>query len=225
MTTVTSTTNNGVTSYSGSAASLLDETPSGVTQKTLGQSDFLRMFTAQLQYQDPLNPLSNSDLVAQMATISNTSGIAEMNKSLAAISQSLSASRLGDAASWIGRSMLVTSNIAAPDAQGQYAGQITLDAPATGVSVDLVDGTGNVVKTIDLGASQSGEVPFYWNGKDDTGAYVGGQALQVKVRGATPTSVATWASVAAVQSPADGSQTRLITPLGSFAPTDAIKLT
>lgn len=215
MTTVTST--NGTTDTSGQS--------SGVKAQNISQTDFLTLLTAQLKSQDPFNPLSNADLVAQMATISNTSGIAEMNQSLAAIAQSLSSSRLGDAASWIGRSMLVTSNLAAPDAQGQYAGQVTLAGPANNVSVDLVDGNGAVIKTIDLGASLGGDVPFYWNGYDDAGTYVGGQTLQVQVRGAAPTNVATWASVAAVQSPADGTQTKLITPLGSFAPADAIKLT
>ena len=215
MTTVTSTT----------AATDTTSQSSGVKAQNISQTDFLTLLTAQLKSQDPFNPLSNADLVAQMATISNTSGIAEMNQSLAGIAQSLSSSRLGDAASWIGRSMLVTSNLAAPDSQGQYAGQVTLSGPATSVSVYLVDGNGAVVKTIDLGASQGGDVPFYWNGYDDAGAYVGGQTLQVQVRGAAPTNVATWASVAAVQSPADGTQTKLITPLGSFAPADAIKLT
>ena len=54
-------------------------------------------------------------------------------------------SRINDAASWIGRSMLVKSNITAPDAQGNYAGQLTLDKDASALSVDLVDSSGNLV--------------------------------------------------------------------------------
>lgn len=214
-----------ITSPALGSAESLSQKSTGVKQQSLAQSDFLTLLTAQLKHQDPFNPLDNADLVAQMATISNTSGIAEMNQSLKAIAESVSGNRLGDAASWIGRSMLVTSNIAAPNAAGEYAGQLTLDAAATGVSVDLVDGSGAVVKTINLGDRPAGEVSFYWDGRDDTGTYVAGQSLQVKVRGATPSNTATWASVAAVQSPADGSAARLITPLGSFSPADALKLT
>ena len=81
------------------------------------------------------------------------------------------------------------------------------------------------MKTIDLGAHTAGDVSFYWNGRDDAGNYVAGQPLRVKVNGATPTEIDTWASIAAVQSPADGSQAKLITPLGSFSPSEAIKLT
>lgn len=222
--TVTATNTNGTTTYVGSAESL-NQASTGVTQKSMAQTDFLTLLTAQLKSQDPFNPMDNADLVAQMATISNTSGIAEMNNSLKAISDSLSGSRINDAASWIGRSMLVKSNIAAPDAQGNYAGQLTIDADANALSVDLIDGTGATVKTIDLGARPAGDTSFYWNGRDDAGNYVAGQPLQVKVRGANPTAVATWASIAAVQSPADGSQAKLITPLGSFSPAEALKLT
>ncbi|MFO1260240.1 MAG: flagellar hook capping FlgD N-terminal domain-containing protein [Sphingomonadaceae bacterium] len=218
--TVTNTTSTGTT-YADS----LSQKSSGVTQKSMAQTDFLTLLTAQLKSQDPFNPMDNAQMVAQMATISNTSGIAEMNQSLKAISESLTGSRINDAASWIGRSMLVKSNIAAPDAQGAYAGQFTTDADASALSVSLIDGSGNTVKTIDLGARPAGDVSFYWDGKDDAGNYIAGQPLQVKVTGATPTEVDTWASIAAVQSPADGSQAMLITPLGKFTPAEAIKLT
>ena len=65
---------------------------------------------------------------------------------------------------------------------------------------------------------------FYWDGKNDAGDTVATSALQVKVNGATPSKVATWATIAAVQSPADGSSSKLITALGSYSPSDAISL-
>ena len=176
----------------------------GVGKSEMGQADFLRLLTTQLQTQDPFEPVDNAQLVSQMATITNSSGIAEMNASLKDIKETLSGSRLGDAASWIGKSMLVQSNIAAPDAYGQYAGQITLANNAENVSIDLIDGSGAVVKTIDMGAQSAGNVGFYWDGKDAEGNTVPSGQLQVKVNGATPTQVATWATIAAVKSPADG---------------------
>ena len=91
-------------------------------------------------------------------------------------------------------------------------------------TVQLQDGSGNVVKTLDLGAQKAGEANFYWDGKDDAGNSIGTQSFQVKVNGASPTTVATWATIAAVQSPADGSSSSLITPLGTYKPTDAIRL-
>ncbi|OHD05853.1 MAG: flagellar hook capping protein [Sphingomonadales bacterium GWF1_63_6] len=196
----------------------------GTGKSEMGQADFLRLLTAQMQTQDPFEPVDNAAMVSQMATITNSTGIAEMNATLKGLASDLGGTRLGDAASWIGKSMLVQSNIAAPDASGLYAGQITLPEATDGASVDLIDGSGNVVKTIALGTQPAGDVTFYWDGKNDAGDTVATSALQVKVNGATPSKVATWATIAAVQSPADGSSSKLITALGSYSPSDAISL-
>ncbi|MDR7154674.1 flagellar basal-body rod modification protein FlgD [Sphingobium xenophagum] len=196
----------------------------GTGKAEMGQADFLRLLTAQMQTQDPFEPVNNAEMVSQMATITNSSGIAEMNATLKNLAADLGGTRLGDAASWIGKSMLVQSNIAAPDASGLYAGQITLPQATDGASISLVDGSGNVVKTLDLGAQPAGDVTFYWDGKNDAGDTIATSALQVKVNGATPSRVATWATIAAVQSPADGSSSKLITALGSYSPSDAISL-
>lgn len=185
---------------------------------------FLTLLTAQMRYQDPFEPMDNSQMVAQMAQFSSLSAQTESNSLLADISKSLAGSRMSDAAGWIGRSMLVESNIATPDRTGAYAGELALGTDAGNVAVDLVDAAGHTVRTIELGAQSKGTVPFFWDGRDDAGNLIGGQALQVRVRGTTPLATATWASIAAVQSPASGTDAKLITALGTFSPTDALRL-
>ncbi len=225
MTTTSSTTTSPWTVDSATAATnrnLLEY--SAKSNDTIGVSGFLKLMTAQMQYQDPFSPMDNTQMVAQMAQFSQLASSNDTNTLLNSINDSLSGARLSDAASWIGKSMLVKSNIAAPDRYGQYAGELTLAADASAVSVDLIDGSGAVVKSIDLGAQSAGTVPFYWDGTDASGNVVDVGSLQVKVRGATPEQISTWASIAAVQSPAGGSDTKLITPLGNYAPTDALRL-
>ena len=46
---------------------------------TLGQSDFLKLMTTQLQNQDPFAPMDNGDFIAQMAQFSTVTGIQEIN--------------------------------------------------------------------------------------------------------------------------------------------------
>jgi len=53
-----------VTSNSGSLYAT-DALPGSA--KTLGQNDFLKLLVTQIQYQDPMNPKSNTDMAAQMA--------------------------------------------------------------------------------------------------------------------------------------------------------------
>jgi len=217
MTTTTATDSAGLSIYNPYANV-------GTGKSEMGQADFLRLLTAQMQTQDPFEPVDNAQMVAQMATITNSSGIAEMNQTLKGLASQLTGSRLGDAASWIGKSMLVKSNIAAPDAAGQYMGQVSFADATSGASVDLIDGNGNVVKTIDLGNQAKGDVNFFWNGKDEAGNTIATDALKIRVNGASPSRVASWATIAAVQSPADGSASKLITPLGTYSPADAISL-
>lgn len=217
MTTTTATDSAGLSIYNPYANV-------GTGKSEMGQADFLRLLTAQMQTQDPFEPVDNAQMVAQMATITNSSGIAEMNQTLKGLASQLTGSRLGDAASWIGKSMLIKSNIAAPDAAGQYMGQVSFADATSGASVDLIDGNGNVVKTIDLGNQAKGDVNFFWNGKDEAGNTIATDALKIRVNGASPSRVASWATIAAVQSPADGSASKLITPLGTYSPADAISL-
>ena len=105
----------------------------------MDQSDFLRLMTTQLTTQDPFNPMDNTQMVAQMAQFSQVAGIAEMNQSLRTIAAGLGGSRLSDAASWIGRAMLVESDVATPLRDGSYAGEFNLAAASDQVTVNLVD--------------------------------------------------------------------------------------
>jgi flagellar basal-body rod modification protein FlgD len=193
-------------------------------QTTLDQSAYIKLMTAQLQYQDPFEPMDNTQMVAQMAQFSQLAGQAEGNKALQTIASALSGSRLSDAASWIGKSMLVESSSVAPGITGDYAGQLTLPADSDAVSIDLVDGAGGIVKTIELGAQKAGDVPFYWDGRDADGNTVQSGVLTMNVRGASPIQTASWGTVAADPSPASGADAKLITTLGSFTAADALSL-
>jgi flagellar basal-body rod modification protein FlgD len=196
----------------------------GTGNKSLDQSDYLKLMTAQLAYQDPFAPMDNSQMVAQMAQFSQIAASTESNTSLKTIAEAVSGSRLSDAAGWIGKSMLVKSSSVAPDTSGAYAGQIKLASDSDAVSIDLVDSAGAVVKTIDMGAQKAGDLNYYWNGEDDAGNRLASSTLTMRVRGGTVSQTASWATVAAVQSPASGSGAKLITTLGTFSATDALSL-
>ena len=60
------------------------------TGSTLGYDQFLQLLCAEMQYQDPLEPTSNTDYVAQMATFSQL----EATLSLTATQESANASNL-----------------------------------------------------------------------------------------------------------------------------------
>jgi flagellar basal-body rod modification protein FlgD len=196
---------------------------------SMDQKDFLRLMTTQLTTQDPFNPVDNTQMVAQMAQFSQVAGIAEMNQSLRTIAAGMEGGRLSDASSWIGRSMLVQSDIATPLRDGSYAGELTFAAAAEQVDVAFVDAAGATVHSMSLGAREAGPAAFAWDGRNAAGQQVATGPLRavVTARAAgSPVSpdIATWTGIAGLQSPANGGESRLVTGLGLLKPQDAIRL-
>lgn len=67
------------------AAAQKSTSRSDLGKSDLNTGDFLRLMTEQLKQQDPFAPTDNTQMVAQMAQMSSSSGIAEMNASLKTI--------------------------------------------------------------------------------------------------------------------------------------------
>ncbi|MHA3794790.1 flagellar hook capping FlgD N-terminal domain-containing protein [Sphingomonas sp. YL-JM2C] len=199
------------------------------SNESLSQNDFLKLLTTQMQTQDPFNPVDNTQMVAQMAQFSQTTGIAEMNQSLKSMVQSLQQSRVADAANWIGKAALLPSKAASALADGSFAGNVTLPDAASRVDISLVDGSGTVVYTGSATNVPAGDVPFYWDGKDQDGNPVAGpltivaSAKDSQAQAMAGITTSSWATVASVSSPASGS-TKIVTPLGNFDPADALQL-
>lgn len=195
----------------------------------LGQEDFLKLMVTQLTTQDPFNPVENTEMIAQMAQFSSVAGISELNQSMKTIAQAMNPSRISDAASWIGRSMLVTSPVATPLANGVYAGELNLPKGADQISISFVDESGAVVHTADLGAQPSGPLEFAWEGVDAAGQRIANGPLRIVVDATaggeqvTPT-VATWTTITSIKSPASGGATQLVTDLGLMQPEQALRL-
>lgn len=214
-----------MTTITGNSA--LDALSAGQTAKSqngmLDQSAFLKLMTTQLKTQDPFNPVDNTQMVAQMAQFSSVAGISEMNASLKSMAADIAASRVGDAASWIGRAALVKSDVAAQLSNGGYAGEVDLPQDASDVIISLADVNGQVVHREELGEQAQGTLKFAWEGKDGV---TGPLRVIVTGRGsdgAFVPSTSTWTEIGGVQSPASGS-TRLVTALGLIAPEKALRL-
>lgn len=195
------------------------------SNQTIDQSGFIKLLTAQMANQDPTAPMDNNQMVQQMATFSQVAGTTQMNQTLTSMASDIAASRFGSASSWVGHAALVPSDITAAASNGAYAGEITLPSDASALQLTLVDTSGQVVHTANLGAHSAGAVNWSWDGKDDSGNAVAGPLqLITTAKAATGTGSVTatnavWTEIASVQSPVSGS-TKLITALGSYSPSE-----
>ena len=129
---------------------------------TLGQSDFLKLMTTQLQNQDPFAPMENGDFIAQMAQFSTVTGIAEMGESLKNLSNQLGEFRIATATNLLGHSVLVPGNKVRPNSEGEIHGVLDLPRASSATNIVFSNTAGEVVHSIDLGSQASGLVGFSW---------------------------------------------------------------
>lgn len=137
--------------------------------KELGKDQFLQLLVAQMNNQNPLDPQTNSEFVAQLAQFSTVEGLDNLNTSVDSILSSTQSSQALQASSLVGRKVIVTTNKAVVDTSETMKGSVNLTGASTNVYVNVLDSKGNAVNRINLGAQSAGQVSFMWDGKDSSG--------------------------------------------------------
>lgn len=108
-------------------------------------------------------------MVSQMAQISTVDGIASLNKSVTSLSSSVTSSQALIASSLVGQKCCCPPN-AGHLAQGWRHGWcVGYRFRRWDLKVSITNASGEVVHQYAVSGSQSGNVPFSWDGKDDKG--------------------------------------------------------
>jgi len=162
---------------SSTAATALTGAGTGSTGSTqdLAQT-FLQLLVAQMNNQDPLNPVDNNQLTTQMAQINTVTGINNLNVTLAGLMSQMQQSTALQSAQLTGHSVMVSGNglnLAANTSatSGVSAvGGYSLGAAASQVTVTVTDASGNQVQQLNLGAQGAGMQDFTWDGTTSSGA-------------------------------------------------------
>lgn len=132
-------------------------------EKTIGQADFLSLLVQQMRNQDPTKPMDSSQMVSQLAQISQVSATQSLRTSFDALSAALQGNQMLQASSMVGRRVTVPST-AGQLREGGLDGAVNVPDGGTQVSVQITDAAGNVVRTLGLGTPASGLVAFHWDG-------------------------------------------------------------
>ena len=130
---------------------------------TLGQSEFLKLMTTQLQNQDPFAPMDNGDFIAQMAQFSTVTGITEVNEGLNRLADKFDQGRIATATNLLGHSVLVPGSVSRPDENGEMHGVLDLPQASSMAKIIISDAdTGEELDVMDLGPQAAGLVGFSW---------------------------------------------------------------
>ena len=133
------------------------------------QNKFLTLLTTQLKNQDPLNPMDNAQMTSQLAQISTVDGIERLNTTLASMMSSTSETQALQMAALVGHGALVEGKNLPLTKDGAAIGGFDLASAADRVKIEIKDGNGNVVRTINLEGQEAGVKNFVWDGKNNDG--------------------------------------------------------
>lgn len=134
----------------------------------LGQDVFLKLMTAQLQNQNPLNPQDGADFVAQLAQFSMVSGIQALQDRFDGFASSMSENQALQATQLVGKNVLIDSSKGLLEASGALSGEIDLSADTSQLTVRVIGPNGTTVRTLELGPQAAGKVEFEWDGLTDS---------------------------------------------------------
>ena len=145
-------------------------TPGGLPKnQAVDQKQFLQLFIAQLQHQDPLSPLEPDQLTAQLAQFSQLeqlTGVNERLDKLAGQSKDSGGAALlnllGKRVSFDGSTLVV---------QGGKTPTVRYTVPesADKVTATVRSSDGTAVRVVDLGAQGTGQHTFAFDGKGALG--------------------------------------------------------
>ncbi|GAA6131670.1 flagellar hook assembly protein FlgD [Halopseudomonas sabulinigri] len=135
----------------------------------LGKDQFLELLVAQMNNQDPLSPQENGEFIAQLAQFSTVEGIENMNTSMEALLSGYQSSQALQASSMVGRTVIVPSDQAMVDTANGLEGQFALPKNSGAVTVKVLDSSGSLVDTINMGSLEAGMHDFTWDGQDSSG--------------------------------------------------------
>lgn len=137
--------------------------------KELGKNEFLNLLVAQLNNQNPLEPQSNGEFIAQLAQFSQVEGIEKLNTSMGSLLSGYQSSQALQASSLVGRKVIIPTDQAVVDTSESFKASMVLPTSSSNVYVNVYDSAGTAVSRINMGEQAAGNVSFIWDGKDASG--------------------------------------------------------
>jgi flagellar basal-body rod modification protein FlgD len=196
----------------------------------LGQAEFLELMTAQLRFQDPMEPMENGDFLGQMAQFGTVSGINELNTTFNSLNSSFQSNQALQASTLVGRKVLVPSETGYLGATGGLSGSVELEQSAQQVTVRVTNAAGQLVHQQLLGVQPEGLSNFEWDGLDSSGTPlpIGQYDISAEVNRGTSVVAGSILSVVDVESVTIGKAgqdlTLSVTGLGNISMADVRKI-
>ncbi len=156
-------------------------TSNSSSANTLNASSFMTLFLAQLQNQDPTNPMQSYELAAQLAQFTTVQELSQNTSLLGNLQQYTAAVNNGTVASLVGQQVSAQMNTINVSSGTPSALNSTLSSPGT-VTITIQNSEGSTINTINLGSQNAGSYSVPWTGKDSSGNTVADGAYTCAIK-------------------------------------------
>lgn len=152
----------------------------------LNFENFLNLLVTELENQDPLNPLDNKEMTAQLAQFSSLEQNIQQNKFLETIAGQSNYSQQSVALSYIGKEALVPGDDVLNDPNSNVATlNYVVPSSITASNIEIINEDGLVVRNLE-GEISIGRNTTVWDGKDDNDEVVDSGFYTFRVSGVDP---------------------------------------
>lgn len=158
-----------ISGVNNTSSALNQSAKSSGTDAQSMQDQFLTLLVAQLQNQDPTNPMDNAQMTSQMAQISTVSGIEKLNDTVQSVTSQFASMQMLQGATMIGHTVLSEGNALNLTDKGQGSAAFDLEGSAANVTVTITTAGGQLVDTMELGSAAAGRNYFTWDGSNYNG--------------------------------------------------------
>ena len=123
------------------------------------RNEFMTLMIAQINNQDPTNPLDPNEYVSQLAQFSQVESLENVTKNQATQMTMLENLGIVQSAGLIGKQAMVpASSFELND--NEIQGKAYLRSSAESLTIEIKNTSGEVVKTLNLGSQESGDIAF-----------------------------------------------------------------
>jgi flagellar basal-body rod modification protein FlgD len=142
----------------------------GVGNPDLDKDAFLKLMLAQLQQQDPTNPMQSHEMAAQLAQFTSVEQLTNINENMKAMTQAQGQQGQYDVLSLIGKHVSGdSSQIDRKKGDKEHIIEFSLPQYVSSAKVAIKDIKGVVVREYELNELKEGKNQLIWNGLLDNG--------------------------------------------------------
>ena len=138
-------------------------------KKELGKDDFLQLFVAQLQNQDPLNPDDGTEMASKLAQFNGLEQMMNMNSTMGQMVKAQNVGRNLQMVNYVGKEIAIEGGRVKLDGGKATNSEFETRAQTSKTTLIVRDSTGMTVAEKELGPKGVGTHNIEWDGKNSAG--------------------------------------------------------